>query len=486
MEKPLGMSKTDDNKANAYETGNLMTQYLPPYPAYKDIGIPWLGRIPAHWKVVPNRALMKLKKEIVGERSENLVLLSLTKQGIIARDMENPEGKFPANFDTYQIVEPGDLVFCLFDIDETPRTVGLATLYGMITGAYTRFVCPDPTLRKFVYLYYLSLDNGKLLKPLYTGLRKVISKSTFLSAKLPLPPLAEQRAIARYLDWADARIRRLIRARQRQIKLLEEYKQALIHQAVTGQVDVRTGKPYPTYKDSGIPWLGRIPEHWRVMLFKHLFMSAMGQTILASDLQENGKYPVFSATEKNIYFGRISSPRFVLNPGDLVIPARGVSIGAVKFVKEPCVCTQTTIYAIKKSDVNTKYVFYFLLGCRQWLFEYDRTAIPQLTVDQVRNNHLIFPPLPKQAAIVEYLDTQTARIDAAIASIRRSIDLLREYRTRLIADVVTGKVDVREVAAQLPEEPPEDDAGDEEMVDVEAESDLLPELDSMPADVDDD
>ena len=198
---------------------------LKPYPAMKDSCVPWLGEVPEHWEMVPNRALLRLKKELVGSNSDDYLLLSLTKQGVVTRDMENPEGKFPAQFDSYQVIEPGDLIFCLFDIDETPRTVGLSSLHGMITGAYTRFVGADETTRRFVYLLYVALDNGKHLKPLYTGLRKVITKSTFLSAKMPLPPPPEQAAIVRYLDHADRRIRRYIRAKQKLIALLEEQKQ---------------------------------------------------------------------------------------------------------------------------------------------------------------------------------------------------------------------------------------------------------------------
>ena len=123
-----------------------------PYPAYKPSGVPWLGEVPQHWDLVPNRALMSLKKDLVGDRANEYTLLSLTKQGIIPRDLENAVGKFPSSFDTYQVVEAGDLLFCLFDIDETPRTVGLSSLNGMITGAYTRFVCRDPSLREFLYL----------------------------------------------------------------------------------------------------------------------------------------------------------------------------------------------------------------------------------------------------------------------------------------------------------------------------------------------
>ena len=120
---------------------------------------------------------MRVQKHLVGARSSEYTLLSLTKRGVIPRDMENPEGNFPTSFDTYQEILPGELVFCLFDIDETPRAVGLSGLHGMITGAYTRFVC-DPAVVEWAYHFYLAMDSGKRLKPLYTGLRKVITRST--------------------------------------------------------------------------------------------------------------------------------------------------------------------------------------------------------------------------------------------------------------------------------------------------------------------
>ena len=273
-----------------------MIHDLKPYPAYKDSGVTWLGEVPEHWDVVPNRALLKLKKKLVGASSPNYTLLSLTKQGVIARDLENPEGKFPASFDTYQEIESGDLIFCLFDIDETPRTVGLSTLKGMITGAYTRFECADPEAIRFIYLFYLAMDNGKHLKPLYTGLRKVITKSTFLSAKMPLPPSDEQSAIIRYIDYIDRRIRRYIRTKQKLIKLLEEQKQAIIHQAVTRGLD-----PNVRLKPSGVEWLGDVPEHWDILRISRFAKVGNGSTPSRSNTAywNNGTYPWLNSSNVN-------------------------------------------------------------------------------------------------------------------------------------------------------------------------------------------
>jgi type I restriction enzyme, S subunit len=233
---------------------------LKPYPEYKESGQEWLGdSVPKHWDMAPNRALMKEQRDKVGEKARDYTLLSLTLRGVIARDMVNPKGKFPARFTTYKIVRPDDFVFCLFDIDETPRGVGLSPHNGMITGAYDVF---SPTHRinpRFLYYYYLFIDEGKLMKPYYTGLRKTIQRGVFASLKAPVPPPAEQAAIVRFLDHWNGRLEKAIRSKRRVIALLQEQKQAIIHRAVTRGLD-----PNVKLKDSGIPWLGEIPVHWEV------------------------------------------------------------------------------------------------------------------------------------------------------------------------------------------------------------------------------
>src|SRR5450759_5208267 len=127
---------------------------LKPYSTMKDTGLPWVERVPRHWDLLPNRALMRRRKVLVGSRSSEYQLLSLTKNGVIVRDVDSGRGKFSADLGTSQEVRSGDLIFCLFDIPETPRTVGLSRHDGMITGAYTVFQCPDPVLAAFIELFY--------------------------------------------------------------------------------------------------------------------------------------------------------------------------------------------------------------------------------------------------------------------------------------------------------------------------------------------
>jgi type I restriction enzyme S subunit len=216
-----------------------VTRGLNPNVPLKPSGIPWLGDIPKHWELLPNRSFLKLRKQLVGERSKEFTLLSLTLRGVIARDMENPTGKFPAEFNTYQIVESGDLIFCLFDIDETPRFVGHSALNGMITGAYTVFRCADLELAKFVFLFYLAMDYDKRLKPAYTGLRKTIQKGTFLGIKTPIPPPQERQSILSLVETETKTISIALTRTEREIGLLREYRTRLVADVVTGKLDVR-------------------------------------------------------------------------------------------------------------------------------------------------------------------------------------------------------------------------------------------------------
>lgn len=204
----------------------------------QDSGVEWIGEIPAKWKMAPNHAVFSESREIVGNRSDQYVLLSLTKQGVIKRDMDGG-GKFPSSFDSYQVVRPGQMIFCLFDVDETPRTVGLSALEGMITGAYDVFdinerVCDS----RYALYYYLIVDEGKHLRPYYRSLRKTLTTTAFRHVKMPLPPIDEQRRIADYLDERCAAIDSVIDARTRQLGRLEDYRKALVYAYATGKKEV--------------------------------------------------------------------------------------------------------------------------------------------------------------------------------------------------------------------------------------------------------
>jgi len=238
-----------------------MTTNLQTYNNYKPSGVEWLGDIPEHWEALSNKYIFNINKILVGKKSSDYDLLSLTLNGVIKRDMENPSGKFPAEFDTYQEVKKGDFIFCLFDVEETPRTVGLSDYDGMITGAYTVMQPYENFDRSFLYYFYLNLDADKRMKPLYTGLRNTISKDNFFSFKTYVPPLQEQTAIAQFLDDKTAKIDQAITIKKNQIELLKERKHSLINKAVTKGINNEKCK----MKSSGVEWIGETPEHWNIL-----------------------------------------------------------------------------------------------------------------------------------------------------------------------------------------------------------------------------
>ncbi|EPP5370762.1 restriction endonuclease subunit S [Vibrio cholerae] len=198
---------------------------------------------------------------------------------------------------------------------------------------------------------------------------------------------------------------------------------------------------YEAYKNSGVEWLGDIPSSWMLKRFKHHYRSAMGETILASDLVVDGSIPVFSATEGSHFFGYVNSSGVILERGDLVIPARGNSIGFPKLVDQKSTCSQTTIYAKQIKKISQSFCFYYLLGCKPYLFQFVQTAIPQITVDEVKNNWLVVPSIEEQTRIANFLDKKTAQIDDAIAIKEKQIELLKERKQIIIQQAVTQGLD---------------------------------------------
>lgn len=220
------------------EVARVVTHGLNPAVPMKSSGIEWIGDIPAHWVFLRNKNLFVPHYEAVGNRKD-IPLLSLTTEGVILRDVESGKGKFPKDFDKYNVVYPDNIIFCLFDIDETPRTVGLCHNYGMITNAYSTFVITDKVLPRFINYFYMVVDNIKGLRPYYTGLRKVVQSNKFMQLKVPIPPIEEQQKIVDYIDSKTTEIDRLVVELTYQVEYLKEYKQRLVSDVVTGKINVQ-------------------------------------------------------------------------------------------------------------------------------------------------------------------------------------------------------------------------------------------------------
>ncbi|MGP5118282.1 restriction endonuclease subunit S [Corynebacterium casei] len=200
---------------------------------------PWLSFSNPDWEEVRFDSFLRLKKQTVGDKWSTTPLLSLTRRGVVLRDITNNEGKIPASFADYQTVAPGDLVLCLFDLDETPRTVGLSPLAGMITSAYTVFEIDETVVDPlFLEFFLIHIDNGKMFKPIYSGLRKVVRKDALGQVLMKLPPLETQIQIASNLQDETAEIDSLIAKSTRLRDLLLKRRSVLITEVVTGRKQV--------------------------------------------------------------------------------------------------------------------------------------------------------------------------------------------------------------------------------------------------------
>lgn len=423
------------------------------YESYKDSGVEWLGEVPSHWNLIPNKYIFKLRKNVVGKRSNEYDLLSLSLKGVIKRDMENPEGKFPAEFDTYQEVKEGDFIFCLFDVEETPRTVGLSSYHGMITGAYTIFETNNVD-KKFIYYFYLNLDSDKRLKPLYKGLRNTISKETFFSFNTFIPPLSEQQKIAQFLDDKTAKIDQAVDLAEKQIALLKEHKQILIQNAVT-----RGLNPDVPLKDSGVEWIGQVPEHWEVKKLKYLAKLSPSKSEITCNHEESCSFiPMEKLKLNTLVLDEIKQIKNVYSAytyfrdEDLLIAKvtpcfENKNFAIAKNLVNSIGFGSSEIYVLRTSnDLFNKFLFYRLQEQKFMEIAISKMSgtggLKRVPSEFINNFQLALPPFCEQQKIADYLDKQTTKIDQAIALKTAHIEKLKEYKSVLINDVVTGKVRV--------------------------------------------
>lgn len=195
----------------------------------------WFKETSEDWSIRTNRSMFRISTKIVGDNWTDFTLLSMGKPGVTVRDMESGKGKFPESFNTYQIVEPNDLIFCLYDMNETPRTVGYSELNGMITPSYTIVKCYEDINPKFLYYLYSIIDDHKGLRPYYTGLRNTIRPETFMNIELKVPTYQDQCEIVKKLDEKLSKIDKLLLLERERIKTFEVLKQSITFDLVTGR-----------------------------------------------------------------------------------------------------------------------------------------------------------------------------------------------------------------------------------------------------------
>lgn len=403
------------------------------------------NKYPSHWKLIRARNLFRESKEVVGSRT-NFPLLSLTKGGIIFRDTENGKGKFPKDFESYKVVTPGQIIFCLFDIDETPRIVGLSSIGGMITGAYDVFNIneniADP---HFLYFYYLAVDDNKALKPYYSGLRKVVQMPKFLGIQIPIPPIDEQRKIVDFLSNKTNLVEAQQKEREREIQLLIELREAEISNVV-----LRGLNPDAPTKEAQTIQFGKIPAHWEERKIQYCFSerSQKGfpneQMLCAT--QSQGVIPQSMYANRVVVVNKDFDKQKLVKVGDFVISLRSFEGGIEYAYYQGIISAAYTILTPKEVE-NSEYFKHLFKSFN--FIQLLQTCVTGIREGQNINypflsKHFIpVPPIEEQEAIVGYIRKKNSAIDDMIANLRAEIDTLTEYKQRLIADVVTGQVDVR-------------------------------------------
>lgn len=413
------------------------------------------------WETTPVRGFLRLEKEEVGERWADTQLLSLTKQGVIDRDIDSGVGKYPASFEGYQYVEPGDLIFCLFDVEETPRTVGLVKSRGMITSAYTRARLDLTRINpRYAEYLFLALDDEKRFRPFYNGLRNTIQKETFRSTRLSIPPIEEQRRIADFLDRETAKIDALIAKQEQLITTLDKRRQAVISKFVS-----KGSNPDAPMTQDSVNVLGPAPRHWTVKRLKYSIVTSKNGVwgeeprgdesdfwcvrIADFDRPSRSVKP-FPRTVRSVTmperFGR------TLARGDLIIEKSGggdqAPVGCVVMYdyEEPAVCSNFAARLSIANGNSSKYWTYahaalYFHGV-PWKSIKQTSGIQNLDLSSYLNEVVAFPPLPEQLEIAEHLDEVTRDIDLLVEKSVATTSVLKERRQALISAAVTGKLEV--------------------------------------------
>ena len=441
------------------------------YPEYKGSGVPWLEVVPSHWDLLRLGALLRERGE-TNERGGVTDVLSLVSgRGIIPYDEKGNIGnKKSEDITRYKIVRPNDIV--LNSMNVIIGSVGISKYTGCLSPVYyvlkRRSKADDIN---YLGLIFQIKQFQKSLIRIGKGIlahRMRIPMDLLKCEILPRPPYEEQTQIARFLDWKTAQIDRFIRTKRRLIELLKEQKQALINQAVTGAIDVRTGKPYPEYKDSGVPWLGKVPMGWEIRKFKYLAHFSSGGTPSKSvDSYWDGELPWVSPkdmknqeirdAEDHISEQAVQdSATGIAKPGDLLIVVRSgilrrtIPIGIVK--RKVSFNQDVKAISPKQNAISSDYLLYLINGCNILLREEwvkVGATVESIEHELMANSYLPVPNLEDQGQIAYYCQRIENSIRKIITRTQHEIDLIQEYRTRLIADVVTGKLDVRDV--EVPE-----------------------------------
>ncbi len=469
-----------------------MTTDLRPYPEYKDSGLPWLGRVPAHWEVRRNGRLFAQRNE-TGFGSLPILEISL-RTGVRVRDMDDMKRKqVMSDREKYKRAVKGDIAYNMMRMWQ--GAVGVAPVDGLVSPAYVvarPYAEAEP--RYFSYLFRTDVYKSEV-----DGYSRGIVKDRnrlywedFKRMPSCFPPPDEQKAIADYLDANAATVRRFIRNRRRLIEVLNEQKQVIINRAVTRGLD-----PDAPRRPSGIDWLGDVPEHWEVRRLKFLVMNVNEQT---ATRRPDEVYVALEHVEG--WTGRITLPRDDVafdsqvkrfRAGDVLFGKLRPYLAKVTRPNVPGVCVgeflvlrgtdETLLPEFLEQELRSKQVIDIINSSTFG------AKMPRANWTYIGNLGIVYPPTHReQSEILAEIGRQTASLQTAIDKAKREIDLIREYHTRLITDVVTGKLDVRHLAPPEPH-PGDEVTGDEDMAEGIDDEEMLgddeSELVEEAADADD-
>ncbi len=472
---------------------------LKPYLEYRDSGVPWLGEVPKHWKVQKLRTIMK---GVTERNRPDLPLLSVVREkGVILRDItEKGENHnfIPDDLSNYKVVREGQ--FVMNKMKAWQGSYGVSRYNGIVSPAYFVF-----DIHLVEGSYFHSAIRSKAYVPLFTqasdGVRIGqwdLSQVRMKEIPFFIPSLAEQSAIVRFLDHMDRRIRRNILAKQKLIKLLEEYKQVIIHRAVTRGLD-----PTVPLKPSGVDWLGEVPKHWKVWQIGHFSRVGNGSTPSRgnSAYWNRGHYPwlnsayanqeVITKADQFVTDIALEECHLPIVPPSSVLVAitgQGKTRGKAALLCIEATINQHMAFIIPRANIAlANYLRLVLHGAYNQLraiSDDSGSTKGALTCTDLKHFSIALPPLSEQRVILKSVRSEIRTISINIDHADREISLLREYRTRLISDVVTGKIDVRGIDLPAAYEDTGAPAEDNKLFDTEAAPEDCEIPEEIPAEAD--
>ncbi len=438
-----------------------------PYPAYIHSGVDWLGDVPAHWEIQRGKTILQ-PVDIRSQTGEEELLTVSSERGVVPRKSANVTMFQAESYVGYKLCWPGDLV--INSLWAWAQGLGVSPLHGIVSSAYGvyRFLPSCEASPQFIHYLVRSIPFQWELQVRSKGIwvsRLQLTDEAFLRAPFPLPPLAEQRAIVRYLDHVGQGIQRYIEGKEGLIAQLQEARQATIQRAVTRGLD-----PSVPLKTSGVDWLGDVPVHWEMRRLRYLIEGGLTYGANAAAEHDNPNWPRYLRITDFGLDGKLRDDTFrslppeiardyLVKPGDLLLARSGATVGKAFLVTSEIGQACHAGYLIRARPKGDLIAPGFLFAFTQssafssWKDSvFIIATIQNISAEKYANLPVPTPPLEEQQKIVAHLDKTTAYIDAAIDSARRQVEFMTEYRASLIAHVVTGKLDVRAAAEQLPQE----------------------------------